>query len=164
MLIILCYSISNFADTLLEDAERIKTEQAKRIEALERDLKVANSKRVGDGGKKEPLIEAVETVQPTSVMESKQTIVCESFSDDNYDVAVSNDKLSVKGTGSIGFCFLKHPKMQKNQILKWKLRVPKFKYGGIGMVIMPELIIFYFLMIAFERYWYICQSANEGLG
>ena len=143
MLIILCYSISNFADTLLEDAERIKTEQAKRIEALERDLKVANSKRVGDGGKKEPLIEAVEIVQPRS--ESKQTIVCQGFSDDNYRATVSNGKRSVRGNDEyddeyddVGYCFVNHPKLKKNQVLKWSLRLPKYKYGGIGMVIILE--------------------------
>ena len=139
MLIILCYPIFNFADTLLEDAERIKIEQTKRIETLERDLKVANSKRVGDGGKKEPLIEAVEIVQPRS--ESKQTIVCQSFSDDNKYVTVSNGKRSVKYNGGpfdYGYCFLKHPKMQENQVLKWNLRIPKYKYGTIGIVIILE--------------------------
>ena len=120
VLIILCYQIFNFSDTL-EDAERIKTEQAKRIETLERDLKIG----------------AVDTVKPAS--ESKQTIVCQSFSDDNKDVTVSNGKRSVKhNRGSYGYCFLNHPKMQKNQILKWSPRVPKDKFCSLGMVIMPE--------------------------
>ena len=103
-------------------------------------MKVANSNRRGLSAKNEPLIGAVETVQPASVMESKQTIVCESFSDDNYKVTVSSCRLSVKNVdGYHGYCFLNHPKMQKNQILKWSLRVPKFKFPGwIGMVIMPE--------------------------
>ena len=81
MPIILCYQIFNFSDTL-EDAERIKTEQAKRIETLERDLKIG----------------AVDTVKPAS--ESKQTIVCQSFSDDNKNVTVSNGKRSVKHNGA----------------------------------------------------------------
>ena len=38
-----------------------------------------------------------------------------------------------------GACFLKHPKVQKNQILKWSLRVPKSKSGGIGMVIILKI-------------------------
>ena len=132
------YPISNFADTLLEDAERVKIQQTKRIETLERDLKAANSKPASSSAKNEPLARAVETVQPSS--ESKQTIVCQSFSDNNYDVTVSIDKRSVKGNGyGWGYCFLNHPKLQKNQILKWSLRVPKFKFPGwIGMVIMPE--------------------------
>ena len=73
-------------------------------------------------------------------MESKQLIVCQSFSDDNENVTVSNGKRSVGngGFGRPGYCFINHPKMQKNQILKWSLRVPKFKYGGIGMVIILE--------------------------
>ena len=138
MLIILCYPISNFSDTL-EDAEHIKNEQRKRIKTLERDLKAANSKRGGITAKNEPLTRAVETVQPASVMESKQTIVCESFSDDNYNVTVSSCRRSVKGVnGNYGYCFLNHPKMQKNQILKWGMRVPKYTSGGIGMVIILE--------------------------
>ena len=136
MPIILCYSILNFADTL-EDAERIKIEQTKRIETLERDLKVANSKRGMLKAKNEPLTRAIETIQPQSVIETKQTIICQSFSDDNYNVTVSSCKRSVTSNG-FGYCFLKHPKMQKNQILKWSLRVPKDKSGWIGMVIMPE--------------------------
>ena len=139
MVIILYYPIFNFSD-ILEDAERINIKQTKRIKTLERDLKAAYPQRGGNVGKKEPLIEAVETVQPRS--ESKQTIVCQSFSDDNENVIVSNDKRSVKYNGGpfdYGYCFLKHPKMQKNQILKWNLRVPKFKFpGSLGMVIMPE--------------------------
>ena len=132
------YPISNFADTILEDAERVKIQQTKRIETLERDLKAANSKPAGSSAKTEPSIGAVETVHRASVIGSKQTIVCQSFSDDNYYVTVSNDKRSVKGTGLIGYCFLNHPKMQKNQILKWSFRVPKYKLGLSGMVIMPE--------------------------
>ena len=137
MLIILWYPISNFADTLLEDAERIKNEQTRRIETLEGDLKAAYPQQGGDDGKKEPLIGAVETVKPAS--ESKQTIVCQSFSDDNKYVIVSNDKRSVKYNGvryGDGYCFLDHEKIKKNQILKWSLRVPKYKSGLIGMVIM----------------------------
>ena len=164
MLIILCYPIFNFTDTLLEDAERIKIEQTKRIETLERDLKVANSKQ-GLGAKNESSIEAVETVQSAPVMESKQTIVCQSFSDDYKNVTVSNGKRSIKGTDyGLGYCFLNHEKIKKDQILKWSLRVPKFEYGNIGMVIILELIVFDYLKITFQRYWFICQSTNERMG
>ena len=139
---ILCYPIFNSADTLLEDAERIKNEQTKRIETLEADLNIA-SNRGGVSAKNEPLIGAVETVQPASVVESKQTIVCQSFSDDNKYVTVSNDKRSVKhnaGSGYVwGYCFLNHEKIKKDQILKWSLRVPKFKYSGfLGIVTIPK--------------------------
>ena len=86
-----------------------------------------------------PEPEAVETVATIPITQSKQTIICESFSDDNYNITVSNNKRSVKGIyEEYGDCFLNHPKLQKNQILKWSLRVPKDKYGWIGMVIMPE--------------------------
>ena len=85
-----------------------------------------------------PELEAVETVETAPVIESKQTIVFQSFSDDNYNVTVSNDKRSVKVDGSYGYCFVNHPKLQNNQILKWSLRVPKFNDGYIGMVIILE--------------------------
>ena len=86
------------------------------------------------------MIEADEAVQPASVIERKKTIVCQSFSDDNYNVTVSNDERSVKRNfGGPGYCFLNHSKMQKNQVLKWSLRVPKFRLPGlIGMVILLE--------------------------
>ena len=165
MLIIFCYSIFNSADTLLEDSERVKTKQTKRIETLERDLKAATSKQKGLSAKNEPLMGAVETVQPTPVTEGKETIICQSFFDDNYKVTVSNGKRSVKHTGYIGlgYCFLNHEKIKKDQILKWSLSVPKC-YGNIGMVIILKLIIFDFLKITFQRYWYICQSPNEPMG
>ena len=84
-------------------------------------------------------LEAVETVESVPLTQSKQTINCDSFSDDNYNVTVSSCKQSVKNKlGDYGYCFLNNPKWQKNQILKWSLRVPKHNYGGIGMVIMPE--------------------------
>ena len=94
-------------------------------------------KQVDLNAKNQPFIGAVETVLPASVTERKQTIVCQSFSDDNYDVIVSNDKRSVKRTGyGYGYCFLNHQKIKKDQILKWSLRVPKsYKYSYIGMVI-----------------------------
>ena len=130
---------------------------------LERDLKNAKSKQGDLYAKNEPLMEDVETVQPAPVMESKQTVVCQRFSDDNKNVTVSNGKRSVKYNGSgfgRGYCFLKHPKIKKNEILKWSIRVPKF-YGLIGMVIILKLIIFDFLKITFQSYWYICQSTEE---
>ena len=136
MLIILCYPIFILADTL-EDAEHIKIEQTKRIEKLERDLNIANSNRGGLSVKNEPVVGAVETVQSALVMERKHTIVCQNFSDDNYTVTVSNGKRSVKSNGGRGYCFLKHPKIKKDQILKWSLRVPKHN-GVIGMVIILE--------------------------
>ena len=91
--------------TRLEDAERVKDEQSQKIKKLEQDLKDARSKQKGLRTKKEPLQGAVETVQPESVIESKQTIVCESFSDDNVNVTVSSCKRRAKynwSTGDIG--------------------------------------------------------------
>ena len=87
-----------------------------------------------------PELEAVETVKTSPITEIKQTIICDSFSDDNCNVIVSSCMRSVKGVyGYSGYCFLNHPKLQKNQILKWSLRVPKFgRLGWIGMVIILE--------------------------
>lgn len=87
-----------------------------------------------------PGIEAVETIETTPIIETKQIIICESFSDDNKNVTVSNCKRSVKSNsyGALGYAFLNHPKIGENQILKWSLRVPKFNDGYIGMVIIHE--------------------------
>ena len=80
-----------------------------------------------------PALETVETIETAS--ENKSTIYCESFSDDNKNVTISSCKRIIKGkAGKNGYCFLNHQKIGKNQILKWSLRVPKFKYQ-IGMVI-----------------------------
>jgi len=89
---------------------------------------------------------------------NKQVIVCKSFSDDNRKVAVSSSKRSVKfddPRAGFGYCFLKHPKIENNQLLQWTIRVPKFVCGNLGMVIIRQYIIFDFLKITFQRYWYI---------
>ena len=85
-------------------------------------------------------VKAKQTMRIKNLMKTKQIIICDSFSDDNCDVNVSSCKRSVKYNGVYGdgFCFLNHPKIEKNQILKWSLRVPKFEYGFIGMVIILE--------------------------
>ena len=88
-----------------------------------------------------------QTMRMKARNETKEIIVCRSFSDDNHNVIVSSDKRSVKNNRiNRGYCFLNHPKIGKNQILKWTLRVPKFKAGlfdallsgFIGMVIILE--------------------------
>ena len=76
----------------------------------------------------------IEAFDPTN-----QAVVCDRFSDDNENVIVSSCKRSVKFyKNKNGYCFLNHPKIEKNQILKWSLQVPKFKYSVIGMVIILE--------------------------
>ena len=128
----------------LQDAERVKAEQTVRIKNLERYYKYVDRYRedlsVGtiEPSRRSLPIGAIETMR----IESKQTKVCESFSNDNYNVTLSNCKRSAKGKfGSYGYCFLKHPKIEKNQIIKWKVRVSKFRTGKIGMVIIFGLII-----------------------
>ena len=128
----------------LQDTERTNTEQSEKIKKFERDLKVANLKRGGltISAKEQPSMGAAKTVGTTSLIESKQTIVCDRFSEDNFYVTVSSCKRSAeynkKGGHGDGFCFLNHPKIEKNRILKWSLRIPKFRYGLIGMVIILE--------------------------
>ena len=87
-----------------------------------------------------PELEAVDTVKTMPIVGTKQIVICDRFSDDNDNVTVSSCKRSVKiDTYGNGYCFLSHPKIGKNQILKWSLRVPKFKYSTIlGMVIILE--------------------------
>ena len=81
-----------------------------------------------------PELETVETVATLPIMETKQTIVCDSFSIYKENVTVSNCNRFAKAINGMGYCFLNHPKIEENQILKWSLRVPKFNYF-IGMVI-----------------------------
>ena len=84
-----------------------------------------------------PELEAVEIFKTSPITQSKQTIFCDSFSDDNCNAIILSCRRSVKGKNGNGYCFINHPKMQKNQILKWSLRVSKYKYDFLGMVIMP---------------------------
>ena len=85
-----------------------------------------------------PELAAVKTVETAPIIESKQTIICDSFSDNNFNVTVSSCKRIVTHERGCGYCFLNHPKIQKNRILKWRLRVPKYYFGNIGMVIILE--------------------------
>ena len=87
-----------------------------------------------------PELETVETIETPMISGNKQIIVCKSFSDDNKNVIVSSCKRSVcdlyEKESGMGYCFLKHSKIEKNQLLKWTIRVPKFKGGSfLGMVI-----------------------------
>ena len=80
----------------------------------------------------------------TSVnVDNEAVIVCQSFSDDNEDVDLSSCRRIMKFTDEkekgVGYCFLKHPKIEKDQVLQWTFHVPKFRYfGRIGIVITNE--------------------------
>ena len=136
--------LANTQQEKINREQRLNTEQSEKIKKFERDLKVANLKRGGltISAKEQPSMGAAKTVGTTSLIESKQTIVCDRFSEDNFYVTVSSCKRSAeynkKGGHGDGFCFLNHPKIEKNRILKWSLRIPKFRYGLIGMVIILE--------------------------
>ena len=124
--------------TRLYNAERANTEQSEKIKKLEQELNVVNPKRGELNAKEQPSKGAAQTVETASFVEREQTLVCESFSDDNFNVTVSSGKLRVKRDApGYGYCFLKHPKIRKNKILKWCLQVPKH-YCDIGMVIILE--------------------------
>ena len=73
----------------------------------------------------------IEAFDPTP---PEKEFVCESFSETKKNVIVSSCKRSVKSS-AYGYCFINHPPIGKNQILKWSLRVPKFGNGIIGIVI-----------------------------
>ena len=75
----------------------------------------------------------------TSGNEENAAIICKSFSNNNYGVDVSSCKRIVKNTSNTlrGYCFLNHPKIEQDQVLQWKVRVPKFhNMSYVGMVIM----------------------------
>ena len=75
---------------------------------------------------------------------------CEYFSGPNYNVTVSSCKRSVRYIGGKtcrfgscgGYCFIGHPKIDKNKILTWSLSVPMLNCF-IGIVMNYKL---YFLV------------------
>ena len=86
----------------IQDAQCIKAEQAGENEIFEGKHTDAES---NPGPSAEVPVESTET---TPITESKQTIVCDGFSDDNVDVTVSSCKRRVK-CNNYGYCFLDHP-------------------------------------------------------
>ena len=68
------------------------------------------------------------------LVKSEKLLVCDRFSNFNKNVRVSNCKRYVKGKSGRGFCFINHPDIGNNQILKWTFRVPKSAFGCLGMV------------------------------
>ena len=113
-----------------------------------------------------PALETVENIEEpkeneTLALDEKKgnavnqsVIYCNTFSDDNHEVIVTDCKRRIKyykkDDSGIGYCFLSHPKLEADQVLQWTVRMPKFHYCcEIGMVIILEKIIFYFLDITF---------------
>jgi len=92
-----------------------------------------------------------ETIETTSITEIKEVIDCYSFSDDNKNVEIDDEMyredikkgiykphyakghIRLDGDGYNGYCFLDHPKIENNQILKWSIRIWKMR-GDIGPV------------------------------
>ena len=84
------------------------------------------------------------------LVERKRILTCEYFSGPNYNVTVSSCKRSVRYIGGKtcrfgscgGYCFIGHPKIDKNKILTWSLSVPMLNCF-IGIVMNYKL---YFLV------------------
>ena len=124
-------SESEYSESEDSEAEDFETDgEMRRLEGHLEEIQ----KRVRDAIR----VKSEQTMRIKSLNATEQIIICDSFSDDNVGVTVSSCKRSVKKCGYIGYCFLNHPKIEKNQILKWSLRVPKFLFGYIGMVIILE--------------------------
>ena len=117
-----------------EELQSVLVEELKTMEKITIDLKTVIPTTSDVDAKILRLSELFQQIQARL----KQTIVCESFSDDNVKVTISKCKRSVKGYIDLGYCFLNHPKIEQNQILKWCVRIPKFK-GNIGMVIFLDI-------------------------
>ena len=111
-----------------------------------------------------PALETFAAIDITPITENKRIIICDTFSEDKRDKIVSSCKRSIEHEGNrnrrwnsvLGYCFLDHAHIEKNQILRWTLRVSRHK-TFIGIVIILKCILFKFLKITFERYWNICQ-------
>ena len=86
---------------------------------------------------------AQQTIRKHALKETKQIIVCRSFSDDNTSVDISSCKRAVRHNDDDwwGYCFLDHPEMDKNQILKWSLRIPKILKASLGAYIGKVIIL-----------------------
>ena len=79
----------------------------------------------------------------------KNEVVCQSFSENNSRVVLSNDDRSVKCERSIdkslvneshrGYCFLEHPKISNTDILICTLKISKFRIGDVGKVMINNL-------------------------
>ena len=111
-----------------------------------------------------PALETFAANDITPISENKRMIICNTFSEDNLNVIVSSCKRSIKLQACrVGYCFLSHPNIDKNQILRWTVRVPRHKMF-IGIVIILKYILFKNLKITFKRYWNICQPTNRHRG
>ena len=80
-----------------------------------------------------------ETIETTPITEIKEIIDCCSFSEDNNNVndEIFKDENSkcifAKDDRYPGYCFLNHPKIENNQILKWSIGIGKMR-ADIGPV------------------------------
>ena len=75
-----------------------------------------------------------------TTISDKDAVICQSFSENNYHVVLSNENRSVKSErlneNHRGYCFLEHPKLSNMDILIWTLKISKFKIGDVGKVVL----------------------------
>ena len=157
-------------DHFNEIDEELKTKKTSFIEMFRNDPSISRDEEVLSLKQKiqnfNPMnahgIPALETFAATDIRpitENKRIEICDSFSEDNVNLIVSSCKRSIRSKGRTGYCFLSHPNIDKNQILRWTLRVPRHQ-TSIGIVIILKNILFEFLKITFKRYWNICQPSR----
>ena len=131
-------------DQFIELDEEMKIKKETIIEMYRKDPRVSRDEEVLSLKQRiinfNPMIErdipSLESVEIPTSTEKRRIIVCQNFSDENHNVIVSKGGRSVrsKNKSCNGYCFVNHPKIGQNQIIKWSLRVSKLR-GAIGIVI-----------------------------
>ena len=89
-----------------------------------------------------PELETVDAIQANPIVQPKQTVICQTFSNQNLNVTLSSNMRVLKKNGGYSYCFLNHPRIKNNEILQWTLSVPNFLDGKIGTIIILELFTF----------------------
>ena len=138
-------------DQFIELNEDLKTKKAVFVEMYREDPRISRDEEFSNlkqliqdfnpiKTQKIPAMETAETIKTTPITVNKEIIVCESFSKKHVNVLRCRRSVKLAHFLIAGYCFLNHPKIEKNQILKWTVRIPKLKHGNIGMVISNKLL------------------------
>ena len=89
-----------------------------------------------------PALETAKAIDTTSIAENKKIIICDSFLEDNLAVNVTNCKRCIQNVYHYpGYCFLGYPNIEKNQILRWTLRIPKHEHNVWNIIFIGTVII-----------------------
>ena len=144
-------------DHFYEIDGELKTKKASFVEIFRKDPRISRDDEVLSLKQKienfnpmnaheKPALETFAAIDITPVTENKRIIICDTFSEDNFNVIVSSCKRSIRSKRAkerLGYCFLSHPNIDKNQILRWTLRVPRHQ-TFIGIVIIFKYVLFKF--------------------